>query len=465
MSSNETPRDQHAERRVGEGIPPSWDGHERSESLDEETLGMLQECGLDLSTPVDPSSLKALQELCTPKRSHDKKTADELQEDSKQPAIPNGVMDEAKEQESNDPRGASIRSPHVPYEVLKPITFGRATSDLTTTLRSDAMMEEETDASTAGSTHVASTQKIILDQLQLQTALLMDLQRRVDELTQIVHQQQYRSGLPPPTFQQQPVFPPHLQQPRNVHPAEQQRRQPPRGDVHHDGGPPPPPPPQPPQMFIFSHLTQLYEALLSIPSVIRSSRMAKIWHVFWELHRRDMGNRIDGNLLLKILFVLLVITAKMTASSKRRKKGSTNIPFGVAAVLIFVGFLLQSGYYRFFHNFFIKERYPQRIWNGERIDVAAQQQQQQPPRPAEPRPNRAAVVPPQQGILRGHIPQANAQAGAAGRVVMDILYLLGSFLLSILPMWKAEPRQQQVEPEEENQRQPNEEQERDDNEG
>ena len=453
MSSNETPRDQHAERRVGEGVTPSWDGFERSESLDEETLRMLREYGLDLSTPVDPSSLKALQELYTPKRSHGKTV--EMPEDSKQPALPNLAVEEAKEQESNDPHDTSILSPRVPSEVLKPITLGRVTSDLTTTLRSDAMMEEETDASTAGSTQVASTQqKMILDQLQLQTALLLDLQRRVDELSQIVHQQ-YRFGLPPPNFQQPGFPPPYFQQPRNVFQAEQR---PPGGHVRRDG--PPPEAPPPPEMFILSRLTQAYEAFMSIPSLLRSSRMAEIWRVFWELHRRDMGNRIDVNLLLKILFMLLVITAKLTASNKRKKKGSKNVQFGVALVLIFVGFFLQSGYYRFFHNFFIKERYPQRIWNGEQINVAAQQ----PPRPAEQRPHRAAV-PPQRGILRGGIAQGNAQAGAVGRVVTDILYLLGSFLLSILLMWKAEARQQEVEPEEENQRQPNEEQEGDGNEG
>lgn len=447
MSSNEAPRDQHAERRLREGMTPSWDGLERRESLDEETLRMLREYGLDLSTPVDPSSLKALQELCTPKRSHGNTV--EMPEDSKPPAIPNLAVEEAKEQASNDPRDISILSPHVPSEVLRHIALGRVTSDLTTNLRSDAMTEEETDASTAGSTQVASTEKIILDQLQLQTALLMDLQRRVDELTQLVLYQQYRPVLPPPHFQQPGFPPPHFQQPRNVFQAEQR---PPVGDVPRHG--PPPEAPPPPQMFLLSRLTQAYEAFISIPSLLRSSRMAEIWRVFWELHRRDMGNRIDGNMLLKILFMLLVVTAKLTASNKRKPRGSKHFQFGVAIVLILVGFFLQSGYYRFFHNFFIKERYPQRIWNGEQINVAAQQ----PPRPAERRPQPAAV-PPQQGILRGGIPRGNAQVGAVGRVVTDILYLFGSFLLSILPMWKAEARQQEVEPEEENQRQPNEEQE------
>jgi hypothetical protein len=61
MSSNEIPRGRHAERRVGEGVTPSWDGIERCESLDEETLRMLR--GLSRSTfctvsqPFDSLSL------------------------------------------------------------------------------------------------------------------------------------------------------------------------------------------------------------------------------------------------------------------------------------------------------------------------------------------------------------------------------------------------------------------------
>jgi hypothetical protein len=424
---------------------------------------MLQECGLDPSTPVDPSSLKALQELIrAPKTSHST-TAAMPAEDSKQPALPSSAVDAIKEQESNTPLHNVFRSPHVPSEVLRPIDFRRVTSDLTqaNALQSASGVEEETDASTAGSTQGASAEKLILDQLQLQTALLIDLQRRVDELSQVVIHQQHRPGFPPPHFQQpgmpqpqfqQPGMPPaHFQHPRNAFPGDQR---PPVGDVPPNG----PAPPRP-EMIVFTRLTRLYEAFVSIPSLVRSSRITEIGRVFWELHRRDMGNRIDGNLLLKILFMGLVVTAKLTASNKRRKKGSSHLQFGVAIVLILVGFLLQTGYYRFFHNFFVKEKYPQRIWNGETIDVAAQQ----PPRPAaaaQQNPQRAGAAPPQQGILRGGIARANPQGGVR-RVLTDILYLFGTLILSILPMWKAEPLQPQGPPEEEgaNQRQQNEEQE------
>lgn len=464
MSSHEASLDQHAddERHLPDGNPFGQNGLNRNDSPDEEMLRMLQECGLDPSTPVDPSSLRALQRLvCTPGTSH-RKTAAMPEEDSKQPATPNSALDGLKEQESNSALQGVFGSPHVPSEVLRPIDFRRVTSDLTqgnALLQSASGMEEETDASTAGSTQgTASAEKLILDHLQLQTALLMDLQRRVDELSQIVMHQQHRPGFPPLHFQQPGTMPPpQFQQPRNAFPEDQRR--PPAGEV----GPPPPRP----EMFVLTRLTRLYEAFVSIPSLVRSSRMTEICRVFWALHRRDMGNRLDGNLLLKIIFMGLVVTAKLTASNKRKKKGSSSssLQFGLAIVLILVGFLLQTGYYRFFHDFFVKEKYPQRIWNGETINVAAQP----PPRPAaaaaaQQNPQRAAAAPPQQGILRGGIARANPQVGVR-RALTDVLYLFGTLILSILPMWKVEPLQPQDPQEEEeeeegvDQRQQNEEQE------
>jgi hypothetical protein len=462
MASNEATRDQHAERHLPDGTPSGQNGLERNYSPDEEMLRMLQEYGFDPYTPVDPSSLKALQELiCTTKTSHNKTDAIPA-EDSKQPAMPNFAVDGRKERESNRsaPFDNVFRSPHGPSEVLRPIDFRRVPSDLTlaNAVRSDAGMEDKTDASTAGSTQGASMEKLILDQLQLQTALLMDLHRRVDELSQIVMHQQHRPNFPQPQFQQPGMPPPQFQQPRNVFPGDQ--RPPVGGDVPRNG----PPPPRP-EMIVLTRLTRFYEAFVSIPSLVRSSRIAEIWSVFWALHRRDMGNRIDGNLLLKILFMALVVTAKFTASNnKRKKKGSNNLQFGGAIVLILVGFLLQTGYYRFLHNFFVKEKYPQRIWNGETIHVAEQRPPRLPPpaaaAAAQQNPQRAgAAAPPHRGILRGGIAEANPQAGV-GRVFTDVLYLFGTLILSILPMWKAEPLRPQGPPEEEvdNQQQPNEEQ-------
>lgn len=432
------------ERHLSEGTMPSNNNMSRNESDDLETLRIMQEAGFDSSMPIDPSSLKAIQELLTPKQGQRKSLA--ASEDSKPSATPKLVTEDAKEHASLNasPAGASM---HVPSEVLRPISLGRVTSDLTMggALKSEAVLleEEQTDASIAGSTLRTgggnNMDKRILDQMQMQTALLIDLQRRVDELTHVVlsqqgqiHQQQQQQGgymAPPPTSinqalpQQQARYMPPIMQPqaRNNH-------VPPQAPAE---------PAQPPQqMFLFALLT-------SIPAYIRSTRIAQICRVFWALHQRDMRNRIDFNLIIKILFMGAILMAKFTNSNKRKKSAKSKFQMHVLILLILGGFLIQTGYAKFLHNFFVKERYAQRIWAGEGIDVTAQPHfgAQQEPRRAE-RPERDvqdANNDDGPGLLRGGI--ARAEGNVVSKFVMDIVYLFGSFLLSILPMWKAQPRQ------------------------
>ena len=180
------------ERHLSEGTMSS-NNMGRNESEDTETLRIMQEAGFDPAMPIDPSSLKAIQELLTPKQAQRKSPT--TMEDSKPSAIPNLVTEDTKENASLDPSSVGASLEHVPSEVLRPISLGgRVTSDLTMgALRSETPFEEDqTDASTAGSTQRTggNMEKRILDQMQMQTALLIDLQRRVDELTHIVISQQ-----------------------------------------------------------------------------------------------------------------------------------------------------------------------------------------------------------------------------------------------------------------------------------
>ena len=427
------------ERHLSEGTMPS-NNMGRNESEDLETLRIMQEAGFDSSMPIDPSSLKAIQELLTPKQGQRKSPAP--MDDSKPSAIPNLVTEDTKDHESlnTSSRGTSM---HVPSEVLRPISLGRVTSDLTMggALRSEAVFEEEqTDASTAGSTQRTggNMDKRILDQMQMQTALLIDLQRRVEELTNIVllqqgqlQQQQQQGGyVPPQTMivnqavpqQQARNFPPMQPQARNVPPpvAAQEPAQPPA---------------VPQQMFIFALFT-------SIPTYIRSTRVAHICRLFWALYKRDMRGRIDFNLIIKILFMGAILMAKFTNSHKRKTSIKSKFQMHVLVMLIVGGFLIQTGYARFLHNFFIKERYAQRIWDGEEIDAtvqpnfrAEQQRQERQERQVQEENEEGP------GLLRGGIARAPAQGGIVGKFVMDIVYLFGSFLLSILPMWKPQARQ------------------------
>lgn len=198
------------------------------------------------------------------------------------------------------------------------------------------------------------------------------------------------------------------------------------------------PPAAPQQMYIFALFT-------SLPSYIRSTRVAQICQLFWALHQRQMRDRIDFNLIIKILFMGAILMAKFSNSRKRGKKSiKSKFQMHILVMLIVGGFLIQTGYGRFLHNFFLKERYAQRIWAGEEIDVTVQPhfnaQQQRRERQQGGQVQEANEEGP--GLLRGGIARAHpAQGNIVGKFVMDIVYLFGSFILSILPMWKAQARQ------------------------
>jgi hypothetical protein len=437
------------ERHRSEGTMSS-NNMGRNESEDTETLRIMQEAGFDPAMPIDPSSLKAIQELLTPKQSQRKSPS--TMEDSKPSAIPNLVAEDTKENASLDPSSVGASLEHVPSEVLRPISLGRVTSDLTMgALRSEAPFEEDqTDASTAGSTQRTggNMEKRILDQMQMQTALLIDLQRRVDELTHIVisqqgqlqqqHQQQQQQGAlvtRQATIVNQAV---PQQQARNIPPMHPQARNAPAAAAAAAAAQEPAQlPAVPQQMFFFAFFT-------SIPTYIRSTRVAKVCRLFWYLQKRDMRDRIDFNLFIKILFMGAILIAKFTNSQKRRKSIKSKFQTHVLVLLVFGGFLIQTGYARFLRNFFIKQRYAQRIWAGEEIDATVQPHFNNAERQRRERQERQVQEANEDegpGFLRGGIARAPAQGGIVGKFVMDIVYLFGSFLLSIFPMWKAEPRQ------------------------
>ncbi len=151
--------------------------------------------------------------------------------------------------------------------------------------------------------------------------------------------------------------------------------------------------------------------------------------------------------------------------------------------MVSIVFLVHSRFLTFLYNFFIKENYPVRIWCGEDVDMDEQGQQERPPGPRQPLPNRhqpqAQQVPPEQqqqlqpqppggrnqvenndanrfldwnriwgnGLLRimaglpAPPPQELANdsfliqlARIVVKTLIDIVCLIGSFVLSIFPM-------------------------------
>jgi hypothetical protein len=245
---------------------------------------------------------------------------------------------------------------------------------------------------------------------------------------------------------------------------------------------------------------------VEVPRRIHDSRPAKIVRLYRELRRRQVPDADFGG-LFRVLLMVGILAARLSTrrsnnqsqpSSRQLHESATlsehllhlwrlyRVP--IATALVVMGFLVHSGYARFLYNFFVKEDYPGRIWDGEDIDPdhlvgrERQQQQQQPPnRPEAPdlaAPNGAAggpQVPPQQQqeqpnaerrdpvaegvgqyVLAGRIPRHedddNGEEDLRGgrgparrrqrrhaapvQLLIEIGYLLSSFVLSIFPTWR-----------------------------
>jgi hypothetical protein len=102
-----------------------------------------------------------------------------------------------------------------------------------------------------------------------------------------------------------------------------------------------------------------------------------------------------------------------------------------------------------FYRFFIKEDLVRRIYAGETIDVdqinlmgnANGNANNPAARAAADANNNLRNLIPRNNFVNGNIPGAPAARNGV-TILTDIVILLGSFVLSILPMWKPEAQQQ-----------------------
>lgn len=278
----------------------------------------------------------------------------------------------------------------------------------------------------------------LLKQLEHQTKLILDLHQRVDELTTTVQAMAAAEERAPRRLRR-------AESPEIVRPVDFTNRREPRID----NDPPIPPGDQVRQPMdnrvAFPFFTRLMEALLAFPRHVEETRLARIIRLFFELRRRQVPD-LDGGLFIKALIVIAILMARLSNS---RHANSSNIlwiyRFYFIAGLILAGYLARLGYTEFLHNFFVKENYPARIWNGE--DINADEIDHEPvarPVPRPPLPGNRRVPPaerPQphwgQVLLGGQIPRQPVLPGPLN-AVFEILVLLGSFLLSIFPMWRPE---------------------------
>jgi len=394
-----------------------------SVDINEDTLLFLEKAGINVSI-IDSSSLKALDQIVPPSKASNK---DPIIKSISTPEIIKEIITPQKGVVVKRNRSAPVKET-ININSKTTSEFGHSASQVSVdTLKKPASRSK---TSTLDKRDELSDSEKILERLEMQNALILDMQRRIENLTGIVqHMATHNNGIPPP-FIPNNILPPlayqeglTLQQHNRVHIERNQRMVAPN------------PPPQ-------GFLAAIYGRITKIPSRIRESKTCKLWRLFWSLHRRHV--RLDGGLLFKVFMVITLFSAKMMSRKKASEDAfwSAKAKSYLVVILVVTGFLIQSGYFKFFYRFFIKESYIERVYRGEDIN-ANDVTWDEPPnrRNNENRNNNLRNMLPRNNLLAGEIPRPNGF-----NIFTDILILLCSFVLSLLPVWKpAGPQDQQDE--------------------
>lgn len=134
----------------------------------------------------------------------------------------------------------------------------------------------------------------------------------------------------------------------------------------------------------------LWRMLMAPWRGIANSKVLEIIRVFWVMSRRHV-RPLDGALIFKLCFMLLVVTARMSRVHKYEQKNNKikksnkddkesnpilaflesysyiyhNKQFYITMALMVVGFLYHTRYIQFFYQFFVTDNMAVRIWKGE----------------------------------------------------------------------------------------------------
>jgi hypothetical protein len=378
------------------------------EKYEDDIRVLLEEAGLD-SVPIDPVSLAALRELVA--------------------ASSSSSEDEVHHQGSSNSNKLPSRS-----------------------------LRHHVEADFVAMPGASAVEQKVLELLHTQTQLLISMQQRIDELTTKVDQ---LTTAAPSTTTASMRF-----RPTTPAPATTTRTTSTTKQVTATAAPAPAVGVQP---------NNNNNDPVAQPMTV-TARLVHMMVLFSGLRRRHNVQELDGGLIFKILFMMAILTARMSGHASNKKEGGNHhhhawqFKFAILVVIVLLGFLMQTGYLNYCYLFFVKERYPQRIWNGtmsvEEIQnltrdnnninnnhnnaqqpqqqarqQQAQQQQQQQQEPQQQ----------QQGwrntFLGGLIPEVDPEQ-PGGRVLgllQDVALLLGSFVMSIFPMWHPEgPRRQNI---------------------
>ena len=422
---------------------------------------ILRSAGLE-SSPIDPSSLDALRDLV---REYERAR---LEEDDRKPsAKPPPVASASTEEVKPSASAIAALSPSSPRPPSPPLRdepspplrhidrkFARAPSELTAS--------GFTNLSTASIAGLSKDREDrIMEQLEFQSSILLDMQRKLEYLTERVEQleggeQEFPKKITRKKLDKESaLFRPRptraLENLQNVQQIPQLEVQPeiPRRE-------PQVVEPRVPQQEARPLLEILLAPIIAPFNFIIQSRLVQIIRLFWT-QSQGFVRPIDGGLIFKIVFMMVVITARI----QRRNEQALNSPkFAFSIMFIFIGFLYHTKWLQFIWKFCVEDQVPARVWLRRPL--------RDPIPPLQPQrallPNQRALPANNNGdennddngnnnlgwrhTFLGGIIIPRPDQNPIFAVIQDVFYLLGSFVFSIFPMWRPEGRQrpQDLEP-------------------
>lgn len=216
---------------------------------------------------------------------------------------------------------------------------------------------------------------------------------------------------------------------------------------------------------------QLRDTIVSYTKQVQTSRIGRLLYLVYSVGRLQLNNRLDLFLILKVLFMLAILTNNLNSTKRYTNKDKDNsstvgmgwsIKFYLMGSMILLGFLAQTGIFSFLYKFCIQHKFPHRILvdnevitteqaNGEMNTIVRPLQNNNNDNNNNNNNNNAGgwretflfggqiagpMQPPPNELQVQAIPWWNKW----WTMIEDILFLLGSFVLSIFPMWRAAPR-------------------------
>ena len=259
----------------------------------------------------------------------------------------------------------------------------------------------------------------LMEQLQLQTSLILDLQRKIDNLSGRV--KELESGTPASSGSGSNVLQPPQSNETSHYAA--------------DNLPPRMAPPVAAEDNVAEGAAAAQQQARVVPP---ESRFVRFVRIYVELRRQQVPN-FEWGVLFKVAIMMAILFSRMGADWN-----NMSLKFHALGMVLIGGFLLQSGFAQFLYKFVVEENYVYRILVlNEDVTLPAVA-----PPMARPGRGGAGAAAADDGwfdwretFLGGRIHQGEAAAEdpLLWRFFKEIFLLIMSFVLSIFPMWHPEP--------------------------